>query len=77
MRHVPVKSSAIESIAYSPEDEVLEIRFHTGRVYQYLDVPVERHDQLMAAESIGQCFNETIRDQYNFRELPPQKSTRR
>jgi len=70
MQHVPVKSSVIASVGYSPEEKVLEIRFHTGRVYQYMGVPAERHDQLMVAESIGQYFNEMIRDQYRFRELP-------
>lgn len=70
MHRTPVRSSVIASIGYSPEDRILEIEFHTGRLYHYLDVPPQQYALLMEAESKGRYFNTSIRDQYEVREAP-------
>lgn len=70
MNRTTVRSSVIASLGYSPADRILEIEFHTGRLYHYLDVPPQQYALLMAAESKGRYFNMAIRDQYEVRELP-------
>lgn len=70
MNRTTVRSSVIASIGYSPEDRLLEIEFHTGRLYHYLEVPPQQYALLMAAESKGRYFNTSIRDEYEARELP-------
>ena len=70
MRRATVRSSVIASVGYSPEERILEIEFHSGRLYQYFGVPPVQHAQLMAAESIGRYFNTSIRDKYEEREVP-------
>jgi hypothetical protein len=69
MRRVKVKSSAINSIGYSADTNVLEVEFVTGRVFQYFFVPAAQHEAFVSAESIGAHFNANIRDRYPFREL--------
>jgi hypothetical protein len=42
--HIPrmrVESSAIAAIGYSKRLHALEIEFRSGRIYRYLDVPIE------------------------------------
>ncbi|MEO5927843.1 MAG: KTSC domain-containing protein, partial [Patescibacteria group bacterium] len=66
-RHVPVESSSIASAGYWCNEAVLELRFRSGAVYRYLNVPARVHGALMAAESKGRYFNEAIRGRFDFR----------
>jgi hypothetical protein len=59
-----VKSSVIAAVTYDPRQQVLQVEFHTGRIYEYLDVPRRVYHALMSAESVGQYFNQVIRTQY-------------
>ena len=58
-----VSSSDIKSIGY--ENNTLEIEFHSGGIYQYLDVPEEIYIGLMNAKSHGQYFHRNIKNKYN------------
>jgi hypothetical protein len=55
----------IAEVRYDDEQELLEVLFHNGRVYRYLDVPPEEYDALIAAESVGKYFNQEIRTRYD------------
>jgi hypothetical protein len=65
MRETRVASSVIAAVAYDEDNEVLEVRFHNGRVYRYFQVPREEHDALFAADSIGRYFNEVIKPKHH------------
>lgn len=66
MRRQQVQSSSLKSVGYSARQQVLEVEFQAGSVYQYKDVPPEVHQALMAAESKGSYFAANIRDKYPF-----------
>ena len=66
MRRKPVDSSTMRSVGYEAESRILEIEFDSGAVYQYLDVPLRRYEELQAAESKGRYFNSEIRDSYPY-----------
>jgi hypothetical protein len=51
MTRKPVASSNLESVGY--ENETLEIRFHNGTTYQYLNVHEHLYRGLMNAGSKG------------------------
>lgn len=61
LRH-DVVSSNIRSIGY--EQGVLEIAFHSGRIYQYSNVSQMEYNNLMNAYSHGKYFNAYIKDYY-------------
>lgn len=56
-----VSSSNIASIGYDPDNQVLEIEFLSGAVYQYYDVPQSVYDGLMAADSHGKFLDVYIK----------------
>jgi len=60
-----VSSSTIKSIGHDPSTNMLEIEFHSGKVYSYSDVSPEKHAELVNAKSIGQHFGKHIRSQHN------------
>lgn len=60
MERQPVASSNITSIGYDASAMILEVEFHNGRVYQYMNVPQEVHAQMMNAPSKGQFLNYQI-----------------
>lgn len=78
MHRDAVRSSSLRSVGYDPRRHVLEVEFAaTGRRYQYLDVPPEVHEALMAAPSMGRHFNEFVRDRYEAVEQEVVRAARR
>ncbi len=61
MRRHRVQSSVIASVGYDDATRVLEVKFRSGRVYSYFDVPPHVVAELLTAESAGRYFNEQIR----------------
>jgi lysyl-tRNA synthetase class 2 len=64
-----VISSALTNVNYDQRSRTLIVRFVTGRVYQYSDVPPEVYQGLLDADSKGAFFNTHVRDRYACREL--------
>jgi hypothetical protein len=64
VRRVRVSSSVIASVGYAVRNQILEIEFVSGRIYQYLDVERETYEALLKAPSKGRYFNDHIRDDY-------------
>jgi KTSC domain len=64
-------STAIANVEYDHERERLTVTFVTGRVYEYVDVPVEVAASFRSALSKGSFFNSYIRDRYDFCEITP------
>ena len=62
-------SNPVAEIRYDNVRERLAVTFVTGRVYEYIDVPVEVAASFRSAFSKGTFFNTYIRDRYDFREI--------
>lgn len=62
-------SSVIAGFDYDAEKSVLTVRFTTGRVYAYEDVPHRVYEAFRFARSKGRYFNEYIRDRFRPTEL--------
>lgn len=69
MNRKSVESSNLASIGYDAENEILEVEFKHGGVYQYFDVPLHVYEELMDADSHGVYFSANIRNDYEFRKL--------
>ena len=54
MDWVRVKSKMLSAVAYNGEWRQLYLKFRSGDIYCYRDVPVEEYDELLAAESKGE-----------------------
>jgi hypothetical protein len=67
MNRQHVISSNIHSIGY--ESDVLEIAFHSGGVYQYLNVPELVYVSLMSADSKGSYFHSYIKGKYSYKKI--------
>jgi len=61
MERTSVVSSNLKSVGYDEENEILEIEFLQGGVYQYLNVPQSVYDGLMKASSHGQYFDRNVK----------------
>jgi hypothetical protein len=60
-----VSSSNIASIGYDEKNQILEIEFNRGGIYQYVGVPSSVHKALMNADSHGKYFSANIRNDYH------------
>lgn len=69
MNRSPVISSNIASIGYDHANQVLEIEFKNGSLYQYYGVSDELHRALIGAESHGVFFNQTIKGRFGDRRV--------
>jgi hypothetical protein len=63
---IPIDSSSIASLGYSPQDHLLEVEFHRGAVYRFFLVPEVVYRDFLCAESKGRYFNQSIRDRFPF-----------
>lgn len=66
MQRQAVESTTMRSVGYDQTNQILEVEFQSGAVYQYLDVLPAIYKELLDAESKGQYFNSAIRDTYGF-----------
>lgn len=69
MKRQSVHSSNIASIGYDDNNKILEIEFHHGGVYQYLNVPFDVYEKLMDANSHGTYFSANIRNNSLYRTI--------
>tara|TARA_B100000965_G_scaffold215949_2_gene180601 strand:+ start:8188 stop:8400 length:213 start_codon:yes stop_codon:yes gene_type:complete len=69
MERTRVSSSNIRSIGYDAQNEVLEVEFVNGGIYQYFGVPKNIYERLMAASSKGRFLSTHIRDRYRTRKI--------
>ena len=69
MERTPVTSTNILSVGYDPDQEILEIEFVGGAVYQYSGVPIGVYHGMMAADSKGKYFHVNIKNTYAFMKL--------
>ena len=66
MRLQAVQSEMLRLVGYDAKVEVLEVIFNTGDHYQYFEVPPDKYDGLMSAESIGQYMHKHIIGHYDY-----------
>ena len=61
----PVNSSMLASIGYDEENQMLEVEFVNGAVYQYFEFPKEEYENFLELkdneESLGSFFNRNIK----------------
>jgi hypothetical protein len=59
-----VQSSVMTFVKYDDDACELDITFTSGKTYRYLSVPAEIYDRLLDAESKGEFFNDSIKDEF-------------
>ncbi|HWZ89115.1 MAG TPA: KTSC domain-containing protein [Polyangiaceae bacterium] len=67
MERTPVNSSSVVSVGYDSATYELELEFHNGRVYRYLQVPAAAYRLLLQAPSIGEYVNTVIKPRFEAR----------
>ena len=66
MKRQSVQSSNLSSVGFDENNNLLEIEFHNGSVYQYRGVSVSVHRNLMGSPSKGSYFSNSIKDRYSY-----------
>lgn len=64
MNWIPVRSRMLEAVAYNSDWRQLYLRFRSGEVYCYRDVPAEEHQGLLASDSKGEYARSRIFNRY-------------
>ena len=62
-------STVISYFTYNSETEVLRIRFVSGLIYDYKDVPEQVYIAMKESRSKGVFFNKYIKDKYQFTKI--------
>lgn len=65
----PVKSSNIDAIGYDAAAKELHVKFKSGGVHAYADVPMDKYIALKTAPSIGKHFHAHVRDKHKSRKV--------
>jgi len=62
-------------IGYSSINKVLDLKFESGAVYRYCDIPILLWDDFYYSTSMGQFFNQYIRGRYPVERLDIESNT--
>lgn len=62
-------SSVISSMHYFPDKSILRIRFVSGLIYDYLQVPEKTYEEMKKAFSKGTYLNQKIKNRFQFRKV--------
>ena len=65
MERKRVSSSKVRSIGYDERQQLLEIEFANGQVWQYTRVSPEVHRRFMAAPNPTTFYDDRIADEYS------------
>lgn len=68
IKRIPVASSNIAAVGYDKEAHILEIEFHHGAIYQYVDVPEKVYEELMGSPSQGAYYMNEIKSKFKFQQ---------
>ena len=68
MHRDQLQSSNLKSVGYDQDELILEIEFEDGEIHQYIDVPQETYQALVASESQGSYYTHYIRGRYEYRD---------
>lgn len=64
LTHEPVKSGNVRSVGYDPEQQHLQVAFHSGETYDYIGVPPATHQAFMGSKSKGKFLAEGIKTRF-------------
>jgi len=64
-----VKSRMLAAVAYNHDWQQLYLKFRSGDIYCYREVPVERYEELLAADSKGEYVRGHILNRYQYRRV--------
>jgi hypothetical protein len=67
---VPVTSSNVAALGYDETSKTLAVKFNSGTLYHYFDVPHEIYTEAMKAKSIGAFLNLKVARKFKFHGLP-------
>ena len=59
----PVKSSNIAAVDHDGQHTT--VQFKSGAVWRYADVPADKHEAFVGADSVGKFFNEHIKPHHD------------
>ena len=65
-------SAVIAAYEYDVPKEILTVRYHSGKVYNYLGVPEKVFKEMRATMVKGIFFNRFIKGKYPFEEISRQ-----
>jgi len=66
---LPVESTMASAMGYDEEQQILQIQFNSGSVYQYSEVEIETWKRLQVCDSKGRFFHQEIRGHYSSHRL--------
>ena len=66
MRMISVSSSDLHEVGYDERFALLQIRFNSGAIYEYYDVPRNIYIGLITASSAGKYFHEYVKGKYRY-----------
>lgn len=61
---LPVASTMASAIGYDSDNEVLQIEFNSGAVYQYSDIDEDTWEDLNSSNAVGRYYNQYIKGKY-------------
>lgn len=67
MKLTTCKSSQLAEHGYDPTTKTMAVRFKSGGLYHYADVPPEDYEKFVKSESLGTFLHKHIKGKFAFK----------
>ena len=64
-----VESSNVSAIRYNPAKEWLDVKFNSGGIYRYFDVPIRVWLDMREASSKGSFVHYSLKDVFDYKRM--------
>ena len=71
----PLESKMFAAAAYVPTTATLYLRFRSGEIYGYFDVPENQYQEFLQAKSRGRYFLGHIRGRFRYQRIARSSAT--
>ncbi len=69
MEREEVESSNLVSVGYNKEDEILEIEFKGGSIYQYFGVDKITYERFRSSDSLGSFVQKYLTKNFHYEKI--------
>jgi hypothetical protein len=64
-------SAVIAGYSYDASTEILEVRYNSGKIYHYLNVPEKVYNAMRSTMYKGNFLNREIKGRYDYDDVTP------
>ena len=69
MEYIDVSSSNIRAVGYDEANSSMHVKFNSGSLYEYRNIPYYIYEGMLSATSVGRYFHSHVKNSFTYVQL--------